>query len=780
MHDPARALTADPDQPFIIGIRHHSPACARLVKHCIEQLRPAWVLIEGPVEFNGRLDELFLPHQLPIALYSYCQFEDNDTPGVGAWTPFAEWSPEWQALQAAAAVGAQTRFIDLPVWATARTDDQRAADDEGYPDRQQALLQASGMETSDAFWDHLFEDEAQQADLLPALSHYFEQLRREVPGCQQDRQREAYMAAWTAWAMAQDQGPVLVVCGGWHAPVLANSWHQAAGMAEPACPEPAGEGAITGSYLTPYSEKRLDVLAGYLSGMPAPVWQHWCWQHGQRQAGENLLQTVLNRLRQLRLPASTADMAAAHLHAHAIAQLRGHRVPLRSDWLDAMTGALIKEALNVPLPWSYRGPLRAGTDPILVALVDVLAGDRFGVLAPDTPQPPLPKDVAAELVRAGIRFPDDISVNRFDATGLLQSQIMHRLAILSVPGIECRSGYKLMMSGDGAEDWQLRRPLQQHAALIEAARYGATLEQAARNRLEAEMASSEGITELAGWLNRAALAGLSSFSQQLISQLDQQIARESRFEALGPALEVLYALWREDQHNPMHGAPVLYTSLQAALDRILWLAESSASVATDQIGAHLLSWQVLCHILRDVQHLPSLRSGQPAALVPLARALAVLDRRTQAADAAALTRGAALGALIRLEHPAADAERALALLAHLPAAQLGEALHGLIALARHQLASHPAFIAGFSQQLAQLADDQFIIALPDLRAALAWLPPRERGALARQVLDHYQLTALPAGVLSRPLPAVCDAPTLIRHQQQETQALNALRNWGIL
>ncbi|MFP1462726.1 hypothetical protein ACLB1E_17850 [Escherichia coli] len=27
--------------------------------------------------------------------------------------------------------------------------------------------------------------------------------------------------------------------------------------------------AVTGCYLTPYSEKRLDVLAGYLSGMPA-------------------------------------------------------------------------------------------------------------------------------------------------------------------------------------------------------------------------------------------------------------------------------------------------------------------------------------------------------------------------------------------------------------------------------------------------------------------------------------------------------------------------------
>ncbi len=125
--------------------------------------------------------------------------------------------------------------------------------------------------------------------------------------------------------------------------------------------------------------------------MPAPVWQNWCWQWGLQQAGEQLLKTVLTRLRQHKLPASTADMAAAHLHAMALAQLRGHTLPLRTDWLDAIAGSLIKEALNAPLPWSYRGVIHPDTDPILLTLIDTLAGDGFGKLAPSTPQPPLPK-----------------------------------------------------------------------------------------------------------------------------------------------------------------------------------------------------------------------------------------------------------------------------------------------------------------------------------------------------------------------------------------------------
>jgi hypothetical protein len=51
-------------------VRHHSPAAARAVRDWIGANRPAAVLIEGPSDFNDRLDELALAHELPIAIYS--------------------------------------------------------------------------------------------------------------------------------------------------------------------------------------------------------------------------------------------------------------------------------------------------------------------------------------------------------------------------------------------------------------------------------------------------------------------------------------------------------------------------------------------------------------------------------------------------------------------------------------------------------------------------------------------------------------------------------------
>lgn len=466
---------------------------------------------------------------------------------------------------------------------------------------------------------------------------------------------------------------------------------------------------------------------------------------GLQQAGEQLLKTVLTRLRQRHLPASTADMAAAHLHAMALAQLRGHTLPLRSDWLDALAGSLIKEALNAPLPWSYRGVIHPDTDPILLTLIDALAGDGFGRLAPSTPQPPLPKDVTCELERTSISLPAELALNRFTPDGLAQSQVLHRLAILEIPGIVRQHGSTLTLAGNGEEQWKLTRSISQHAALIEAACFGATLQEAARNKLEVDMLDADGISSITACLSQAALAGLASFSQQLLGQLTLLIAQENQFSEMGQALEVLYALWRLDEISGMQSAQILQTTLCAAIDRTLWLCESNGRPGENEFHAHLHSWQALCHILRD------LHSGVNLPGVSLSEAVALLVRRSQTMHATALDRGAALGALMRLEHPNASAEAALTMLAQLSPTQSGEALHGLLALARHQLTCQPAFIAGFSRLLNQLNDADFINALPDMRAAMAWLPPRERGALAHQVLEHYQLAHLPASALQMPL-----------------------------
>lgn len=132
--------------------------------------------------------------------------------------------------------------------------------------------------------------------------------------------------------------------------------------------------------------------------------------------------------------------------------------------------------------------------------------------------------------------------------------MLHRLAILEIPGIVRQQGSTLTLAGNGEEHWKLTRPLSQHAALIEAACFGATLQEAARHKLEADMLDAGGIGSITTCLSQAALAGLASFSQQLLEQLTLLIAQENQFAEMGQALEVLYALWRLDEISGMQGA----------------------------------------------------------------------------------------------------------------------------------------------------------------------------------------------------------------------------------
>ncbi len=102
------------DRVSFVPIRHHSPACALAVRAAARDLRPCEILIEGPHDFTPQMDQLALPHRLPIAIYSYIREADGAT--SGAYYPFCRYSPEWQALEAARELGVPARFIDLP-WA---------------------------------------------------------------------------------------------------------------------------------------------------------------------------------------------------------------------------------------------------------------------------------------------------------------------------------------------------------------------------------------------------------------------------------------------------------------------------------------------------------------------------------------------------------------------------------------------------------------------------------------------------------------------------------------
>ncbi len=231
-----------------VPVRHHSPACAAVVRRLVRELRPRAILIEGPSDFNGRLDELLLPHTLPIAIYSYVALSDGTR--RGAFYPFCLYSPEWQALMAARDSGAEARFIDLPWSAIAADATVTSAPPPGhrYADGElrrgayvAALCERLGVDDFDALWDTLFEIEPDPdpAAFLRRCHHFCYHARvanGHVPAT--DLRREAFMAAAIRRELEKAAGPteegaagpILVVTGGFHSYAL---YARVAGLPSP-------------------------------------------------------------------------------------------------------------------------------------------------------------------------------------------------------------------------------------------------------------------------------------------------------------------------------------------------------------------------------------------------------------------------------------------------------------------------------------------------------------------------------------------------------------------
>ena len=710
----------------VVGVRHHSPACARLVAHTIRTVRPAHVLIEGPSDMNARLGELRLPHVLPVAVFTHVASGGDRW---ASWSPFCAYSPEWVALHEAAAAGAEARFIDLPAWDDAfRPIRNRYADRHDRASRLVDHLCARlGMPDFDALWDHLFEQEEPPEVLAPRLHAYFEELRGNEPGDACDGPREAFMSRFVAAALRREDGPVVVVCGGYHAPMLERAWRDVeAGGGWPVPVAPSAQ--RFGSSVVPYSYHRLDSFTGYEAGMPSPEYHDAVWTGGAEKAAEAMMTAVARRLRQKRQVVSSADLVAARATAEALRRLRGHLTTARTDLLDGLASALVKDALDVPLPWTYRGRLRPRTDPVLVEVMAAFSGERVGRLAPGTPLPALLADARAELETHGLSPAADprlIELRLADDDERAKSRVLHRLRVLGVPGFDRMTDTTLAL----VETWRLVRSVDAEAALIESASYGGTLQEAAGARLEEELEAARGrLGGVATLLLQAALAGIGTLASRALDVAARAASSEPSLAELGEGLGRLFGLWRHDVVLGVRDMPALAVVIAAAWERGLVLAE-----AVRGVGAPADPPQVdAVRQLRDV-----MRHGADRLGLDVVRGHAVLDRVVSDAEAPPALRGAALGMLWSTGFFPDDdggATRAGDMLRAMATPRtLGDALAGLLALAREEVLHAPRLLHGLDGLIDAMDETTFLQALPSLRLAFAYLPPGEKESLARAI-----------------------------------------------
>jgi hypothetical protein len=769
----------------LFPVRHHSPTAARLVRDLIGRLRPAAVLIEGPANFNERIAELFLPHRPPLAVYSFVRLPDGLR--RGAYYPLCEHSPEWQALRVGHESGAAVRFIDLP-WADVATSgdepSNRYADTEfRRSDYIARLCRRLGVEDFSTLWDTLFElDAGLTVEAYLERCHFLCGNMRllEGAGSAHDRRREAFMAAMVRQALEGARGPVLVVTGGYHSIALharlspsprpgtpgrgAGGEGWPADLTEPAeCrPRPPAEGEERGIALTPYSFERLDSLTGYEAGMPNPGFYQQVWDDrraGRGNTHHTLLARVADRLRGRNQQVSAADLIAAETTARGLAALRGHAEVWRTDLVDGITGALVKEELT-----------GRGRHPLLEAVHEVLRGGERGLLAPGTVLPPLALDIRGQLEAHDLQGhdrPRDVELDLDRPADRERSRVLHRLRLLAISGYERTDGTDLAARADLSRMWERWRVVWSpdfDAGCIESARYGPTLAEAAAARLAEQAGAIERDAGRVGpLLIDAALAGLTDLAAALLARLADIVRGDGDFFSVSGSLNHLLYLYCYDAVLETAGRGDIGSLLAETFARALWLLESLGQVSgrDEALLAGVAG-------LRDTFE----RCEGPLGL-NREELVQVLNRVGADRQQAPLPRGAALGALWSLGSADADGVKA-ALRLFADPEQLGDFLTGLFALAREQVQRQRDLVLGIHDLLAHYADEDFLTALPALRLAFTYFTPREKHHLAltlRQALGLQKEPELAALAVS--------GETAARALAFEGRLFEALKKYGL-
>src|SRR5581483_7298582 len=518
----------------IFGVRHHGPGCARSLYAALEALKPDIVLVEGPPDAQEVLSFLLREEmQPPVALLIYAP----DNPRRSVYYPFTHFSPEWQALRYALQRNIPARFMDLPqaiqlailpaseeVEATETPPDETAPIDEqrasagthttvveppASPIAQRddplaMLAEAAGYSDHELWWEQQSEQRRDATNLFEGILEAMTALRSDpTPKDEIEALREAHMRQTIRVAQQEGFERIAIVCGAWHAPVLADS----------------GSRDESGSYgglkrlkveatWIPWTNSRLSYRSGYGAGVTSPGWYEHLWTTADRVT----IRWMTHAARLLRaegLDASSASVIEAVRLSEALAAMRDLPMPGLAEQ---------HEAIQTVLCHGNVTPMELIRDKLEI-------GDRLGQVPPETPAVPLQRDLEIQQRKLRLKPSTEIVKLELDLrkeTDRARSQLLHRLRLLKINWGEPQRVYG--KTGTFHEHWQLQWQVEFVVLLIEANIWGNTVEVAATSYVHHTTDATADLPPLTELLEQAILAELPGAIDHLLQEIQKRAA----------------------------------------------------------------------------------------------------------------------------------------------------------------------------------------------------------------------------------------------------------------
>ncbi|TQS26324.1 hypothetical protein FLW16_26290 [Microbispora sp. KK1-11] len=720
----------------VLGVRHHGPGSARAVRDELNRIRPDLVLVEGPPEADGLVALAADPGMRPpVALLAYVPGE----PSRAAFWPFAEFSPEWQAIAYAARAGVEARFCDLPAAHSLALDaDPVRRDPIGE------LARAAGYDDPERWWEDLVEHRG-EAGTLDVVAEAMRAVREGHVAGGVEARREAYMRRTLRKAAREGFARIAVVCGAWHLPALTSPPLSSPVLSPPVLSPPAlsppalsppggrarGSGRPTGSgpetpdvprrppspaederllrglpkvriemTWVPWTHGRLAAGAGYGAGVAAPGWYEHLFTAPDRPV-ERWLARAAAILREEDLPVSSAHVIEAVRLAEGLATLRGRPLAGLSEVTEAVRAVL------------------CGGDELPVELVQrrMVVGERLGRVPDTTPMVPLRRDLRDEQRR--LRMKPEAMAGEHDLDlrrplDLGRSRLLHRLALLDVPwGTPRRARSK----GTFKESWSLEWRPELDVALIEAAVWGITVEAAATARVR-DLAGGAGLPELAALVERCLLAHLPDALPYVLGRIEDRAALDGEVRHLMGALP---ALVRARRYGDVRGTEGLAGVTESMLARIC-AGLSPALTGLDEDAAREMA------ALMDGVH-------TAAGLMGSGRWLATLAGIARRDDLPGLLDGRIVRILFDAEALEDDvAARMARSMSHgNPPARSAAWMEGFLSGGGLLLVHDPRLLATVDAWLTGLSPEAFVDVLPLLRRTFGAFPAPERRMIGGRV-----------------------------------------------
>ena len=585
-------------KPHIFGVRHFSPAGAYYVREYLDKLKPKIVLIEGPSDFNDLIGEIVGKNvSPPIAIMAYTL----EAPIQTIVYPFAEFSPEYQAILWAKENKVECRFCDLPSSIFLGIENAKEKNEEQGESLNsfihRKIDEYSEDTDSEVFWERVMEQAFDYNAYYSGARDYGKNLRElTLSNTLSDAKniiREAYMSKVVSDVCGEGYkiDEIAMVVGAFHVEGIESGNFI---LTEKEVKDlPKLEAKKT---LMPYSYYKLSTYSNYGAGNKAPGYYEFLWKGFNKgdifYATFIYLSKIAEYQRKTGNMVSSAQIIEAVQLAVSLANIHDSKIPTLKDIQDA--------AITCMAHGSYA--------ELVMAMANVEVGKKIGKIPQEAIQTSIQSDfynllkelklekyqsLSATELRLDLREKLRVQTEKAALMDLNRSYFLHKLRVLKISFAKLIE--KNQENTTWAEDWVLQWSPETEIEIVETILKGDTIEFATAFELMQRIDNSSSLSQMAEVVKDAFYCGMPKALEKAFQALQNCISGDIPIDEIARTMSTLSMMLRYGDIRKLN-MEVLIPILEQLFLRVCLMLPAES--ACDNEAAETLSESIV--ILHNV------------------------------------------------------------------------------------------------------------------------------------------------------------------------------------